>query len=342
MQRFTPATMLAFFMMAGFCGCTHDSTLARQDQAPPPLSKPEVTIVITDSGLGGLSVAADVAERMRIAGPFQKVDLVFFNALFSNNSGYNGLPDRNTKIRIFNSALESMERRLSPDLIIIACNTLSVLFDSTPFARRSSVPVKGIVKTGVDLIAENLKARPDTKVILLGTQTTIEEDAHRARLIERGFLPERILPQACPDLVPYIERGHNSSETEMLIFAYVDEALQKYSNGRHSLFVSFNCTHYGYALDLWKKAFAEFDVRPLAYLNPNSRLADFLFKGKNRTRYSNPEISMRALSMVEISEAQILSIGGWLDKISPKTAAALRAYRLTPDLFEWKSLVDGP
>jgi len=342
MRGFALPVILISIITAGFCACTQDNTFARQDDSPPLLSRPEVKIAVTDSGLGGLSVIASAAERMRNGGPFREVEFVFFNALFSKQGGYNSLPDRDSKIRVFNSVLESMERNESPDVIIIACNTLSVLFESTPFARRSTVPVRGIVEPGVELIAKNLKARPDSKVILFGTQTTIEEGVHRSRLTERGFLPERIITQACPDLVPYIERGYDSGETEMLIFAYVDEALQKNTNGRRALLVSLNCTHYGYALDLWKKAFAGFDIEPLAFLNPNPRLTDFLFEGEGADRFQNPDIRIRFLSMVEIGDSERRSIGSRLEKTSPQTAAALRDYELRPDLFEWKNLIKRP
>jgi hypothetical protein len=41
--------------------------------------------------------------------------------------------------------------------------------------------------------------------------------------------------------------------------------------------------------------------------------------------------------MVEISEGVRASLGEWLGRISPETAASLRAYELVPDLFEWRA-----
>lgn len=327
-----PCTLL--LLAWTFLSCSQENTYARQDRFSDFLSRSEIVIAVTDSGLGGLSTVAETEARMRERGPFRKVEFVFVSALFSNQGGYNSLPDRESKIRVFDSALESIETRFSPDLLLIACNTLSALYESTSFSRRTRIPVKGIVDTGVDLIAENLRGRPDSKVILFGTQTTIEEDVHRSRLLDRGFLPERIITQSCPDLVPYIERGFDSAETEMLIFAYVDEALQKTANGRQALFVSFNCTHYGYARKLWEKAFAGLGVIPAGFLNPNPKMADFLFRGEGAGRFDSPDISIKVYSMVEIGEAQRDSIGRWLDEVSPAAAAALRDYQKVPGLFE--------
>ena len=51
----------------------------------------DVTILVTDSGLGGLSVAADVAASLPESGVFDNAKIIFFNSLFHNRSGYNSL-----------------------------------------------------------------------------------------------------------------------------------------------------------------------------------------------------------------------------------------------------------
>ncbi len=66
--------LLAQFLYS--CSAKKQQTLTeRLDQF---FQKSEVTIAVTDSGLGGLSVMADAAERMREAKIFQEVNLVFF------------------------------------------------------------------------------------------------------------------------------------------------------------------------------------------------------------------------------------------------------------------------
>ncbi|HUU52432.1 MAG TPA: aspartate/glutamate racemase family protein [Candidatus Heimdallarchaeota archaeon] len=324
-----------------FSSCTDRQTFAKEDNLANFFSKREVTIAVTDSGLGGLSILGDAAERMKKENVFQKVHFVFFNALFSNEGGYNSLKTRDQKIEMFNSALESLEEKYSPDLILIGCNTLSVLYSSTSFSQNSIIPVVGIVKSGVDLIAQNLRTHPESKVILFGTQTTVSEGTYTQKLEERGFLPERVIPQACPELVSYIEKGYDSDETEMLILAYVDEALQKLGNPEPELYVSFNCTHYGYSLELWEKAFESLGVKPRAFLNPNFRMNDFLFQSLRTGRYKKTNVSVRVVSMVEIEKKRIRSIGTWLERLSPQTADALRNYTHDPKLFEWEKFVSG-
>ena len=98
-------------------------------------SRERVTIAVTDSGLGGLSIMAEAASRMKAARAFRGVDLVFWNALFSNDSGYNSLPSREDKVRIFDASLRSLAAEVKPDLILVGCNTLSVLLGDVPQVR---------------------------------------------------------------------------------------------------------------------------------------------------------------------------------------------------------------
>ena len=48
-------------------------------------------IVITDSGLGGLSVLGELERRIKENPIFENAELIFFNALFSPDYGYNSM-----------------------------------------------------------------------------------------------------------------------------------------------------------------------------------------------------------------------------------------------------------
>ena len=322
--------------------CSADKLTSIQDtKFTEFFKKDSVTIAVTDSGLGGLSIAAEAAERLRRANVFKRVNLHFYNALFSAEGGYNSLKTREEKILVFDSALRSLEKNYHPDLILIGCNTLSTLYEDTKFSNKTAIPVVGIIDSGVELIEKSLMASPEAKVIIFGTQTTVEEATYQKRLVEGGIKPERIITQACPELESFIERGWSSDETEMLISAYVDEALQKIKEGQKPLHVSLNCTHYGYALDSWKEAFSSIGIKPLSFLNPNARMIDFILQTEKRNRFPGTEMTVSVVSMVEISPERIDSIGSWLERVSPRTAEALEKYELKPDLFEWKKFVKG-
>ena len=311
-------------------------------QKKPPESrfhKDTVTIAVLDSGLGGLSVLAEAARRMKETGIYEGVDFVFFNALFSNEGGYNSLKTRPEKIAVFDSALKSLRDHFRPDVILIGCNTLSVLYKDTLFSKRADIPVFGIVDSGVGLIAQGLKEHPEASVVIFGTATTISERTYAVELEKLGFAADRIHGQSCPELESFIEKDPQGDETGMLISGSVGEAIEKLSSPPPPLLISLNCTHYGYSLPLWEKAFEETGIKPLAVLNPNSQMTDVLFRPELRGRFKKTEIRIRVVSMVELSRSKIDSLAPLLELISPETAEALRVYKHKPDLFEWKSLV---
>lgn len=301
--------------------------------------KEKVTIAVTDSGLGGLSVLAEAARRLKDARIFRAADFVFFNALFSAEGGYNSLRTREEKVAVFTSALENLEKKFRPDAILIGCNTLSVLIDDTPFARKTKIPVVGIIEPGIALIAWNLSRQANSSVLVFGTPTTIEESTYTKNLVELGFSEKWIITQSCPELETFIEANPSGDETALLISGFVREALEKVPAPRPPLLVSLNCTHYGYALPLWEKAFEEAGVRPAAILNPNAKMAEILVRQELVGRQPKTDIAVRVVSMVEIGTDKIDSLAQWLKEISPETASALLNYRLDPTLFEWRSLV---
>jgi glutamate racemase len=331
-------------LLVGFTapsGLVFSSACTTERESKPGLEsffrKKGVTIAVTDSGLGGLSVLAEAARRMKETRVFERADFVFFNALFSNEGGYNSLKTRAEKILVFDSALESLERRCRPDVILIGCNTLSVLFQDTEFAERTRIPVVGIVDSGVELIAAGMRDHPEASVIIFGTPTTISEGTY-PRELAVSSRPAN-LAQACPELETYIESAPRGDETELLITGGVSEAAQKLPAPHPPLLVSLNCTHYGYSLPSWEKAFEEAGIKPLAVLNPNFRMTDVLFEPKFRERYPRTEVRVRVVSMVEIDGRKIDSLSVWLEPLSPETAEGLRGYEHEPSLFEWRSFV---
>jgi glutamate racemase len=302
-------------------------------------AKRQVTIVVTDSGLGGLSIMAEAAARLKEAKIFENVRLVFSNALFSNESGYNSLKTRAEKIAVFNSVLDGLEKNYRPDLILIGCNTLSVLYQDTPFSKKTKIPVAGIIDVGVGMFLRALKINPDASLILFGTETTIGEGEHKRKLKEAGILEKRIIAQACPELASYIENGYQSDETGLLIASYVDEALAKLDNPKAPVYAGLVCTHYGYSLSLWNKAFEGRGQKPLGILNPNSEMLNFLFESGYKNRVKKTEMAAWVVSMVEIVESKRKSLGGWLEKVSRDVGAALANYELKPDLFKWQEYI---
>ncbi len=299
-------------------------------------NKKKATILVTDSGLGGLSVAADVSARLPQSGVFESVRIVFFNSLFHNRSGYNSLDSEGEKIRIFNQALKAMAKKYHPDLLLIACNTLSVLYEKTPFYRQAEFPMIGIVETGVDLISQEFDRNPGATAIIFATKTTIQSNAHKNLLVSRGYAENQIVGQACHKLAGSIERGYDSEETIGYINKYVAEALAKISEPSTPIFASLNCTHYGYSMAQFKDVFALQGFSDIKIIDPNPQMADFLFKPPYLNRYPQTDVTVEVVSKTKISQEEINSLAKLLQQVSPVTAQAFQNYRYEPDLFDAK------
>jgi glutamate racemase len=330
LQKFMLHLLIIVFL---FTQCSRK--IALNQQLDKFFSKEDVTILVTDSGLGGLSVAADLADRIPKSGVFKNVRVVFFNSLFHEKSGYNSLKTEQEKVDIFNTALEAMANKYAPDLLLIACNTLSVIYDKTEFFQSVTFPVIGIVETGVDLIAKQFDVAPGATAIIFATNTTISSNSHKNRLIERGYSAEKIIGQSCDLLTESIEEDYDGEMTSMLISEFVNQALEKVmTDSGASIFASLNCTHYGYSLQQFEESFTEAGYLEIKIVNPNPKMSNFLFESRYQNRYPKTAVNVEVVSKTKISAERINSLGSLLQITSPRLAEALKNYLHDPGLFD--------
>ncbi|MCF6268659.1 MAG: hypothetical protein L3J41_03015 [Melioribacteraceae bacterium] len=288
-------------------------------------------IVITDSGLGGLSVVAELEKRLNELPIFESAELIFFNSLYSSKYGYNSNIDFSEKVTIFNNALTSIEANYNPDLILIACNTLSVIFPHTEFASNSKINIKGILDCGINLFRNSIK-NSDEKTILFGTPTTINSNVYKDELIKLGINEAQIINQACPNLETQIQNNPNSIETQNSINRFVKEAVKKLGSIPQKTHVGFCCTHYGYSESLFANEFYNNLKSDFEILNPNNKMIDFLF-AETKKLYSHSNVAVKVVSQVELKKSEIELLSNILITNSPKTTAALRNYEFIKNLF---------
>jgi glutamate racemase len=305
------------------------SVTVRSDQSFK--NKKEITVVITDSGLGGLAVMDDIAKEMSRSGYYKTVNLIFVNALFDPDKGYNALIDRDQKIDVFNDVLYGISDLIHPDIILIGCNTLSVIYRETPFVKESRIPVYGIVESGVQLIEGSMSEDKRSLTIITGTETTISEDTHRKALLESGISDSRIITQSCPQLQSYIEKDPDGEDTEMLISFYIEEAISKLPADHGKVYLSLNCSHFGYSEPLWKNAFRISGTELAGILDPNTVMGDILLPENPGNRSFRTKLTMRVVSKVEIRNKE--SMYNFFHDSSPELAKALNNYDIVQDLF---------
>lgn len=296
-------------------------------------TRPDVTIVVTDSGLGGLSVAADLAARLPASGLVRSARIVFVNALLDDAIGYNDLKDEADKVRVFDAALAAMESRYRPDLVLVACNTLSVFYDKTEHARQGKTETVSIVPMGVDLIERALKETPDATAMVFATKGTIDSGTHRRLLLAQGVSDTKIVGQPCPKLTGAIERGAHSEETAGRIRGFVEEAITRLPEKKGPLVVSLNCTHFGYARPLWEETFEKLGFPGVKVLDPNPLMTDLVLREGAPRRYPETKVTVEVVSKTPITPDVKAALGALLRTTSPATADALEHWTHAPDLF---------
>lgn len=291
-------------------------------------------IIITDSGVGGLSVCAYAERFVRTHGFPEPVRLTFANAAPANDYGYNSMPSRELKVAAFDRFLTRVNERYEPDLIYVACNTLSVLLPDTPFFEKGVVPVKGIVETAADLLLRDLAANPESVAMIFGTQTTIDAGTYPRLLRERGIDASRIVSQACPGLADTISEDREGSRTKSEIAEWVRTAVEKMERKDRPVVACLACTHYGYRKDLFAESLADAGISATV-INPNERATDDVFGNPPGAAgaQTHREAEVEFVTRYAIPAATVEALTWFLSEISPRTVTAMQHFVHIPDLF---------
>ncbi len=285
--------------------------------------------MITDSGLGGLSVCAGLEQLLAKNNMGQGVELLYVNATPDDRIGYNSLETQNERIDLFDRFLKAANNRYAPDKIAIACNTLSVIYESTDFASKTEVEVKGIVDAGVALINRGLDDHPDHKLIIFATETTTEAGTYHS-LISAD--KSDVSAQECPGLAHAISNDATGIACKSLLNGYVDEALQRFNDSIQNIFAFLGCTHYGYQAEVFKTLLEDRGC-PTNILNPNDLLVEQLISNNHSPARGDTPLRIKFVSRYTIPRAEIESMESYFEDSAPLTLRALREQVVVPDLF---------
>jgi glutamate racemase len=212
------------------------------------------TILVFDSGLGGLTVFREVVKARRDARYVYVADDAFFPY---SSHGEAELVDR--VVALMGDVIEQ-ER---PDLIVIACNTASTLV--LPHLRaRFSVPFVGTVPAIKPACAASVSKR----VSVLGTEATVSREYTRA-LIRDFANGSDVTLVGSARLAGYAEAELNGTPVEDDAIAreiapcFVDEG------GRRTDMIVLACTHYPLLLE----RFNRLAPWPVSFLDPAPAIA---------------------------------------------------------------------
>ena len=212
------------------------------------------------------------------------------------------MPSTDIKAEVFNQALLSMEDKFSPDLILIACNTLSIVYPFTHFAKDSKTPVLGIVEFGVAMILTEMEKDDKSKVMILGTETTINSETHKNRLVEKGIKGDRIISQAFPGLESEIQDSPGSETVKGRIEFYLNEGVEKLHDRNEPVIAALCCTHYGFSSQLFYSTLEKIIDREITLLNPNEMMINSMVLEENRNSFSETKMNVQVVSRAVIDD----------------------------------------
>ena len=192
-------------------------------------------IAIFDSGLGGLTVVAELRRQL------PNESFVYFGD--TARVPY-GCKSAQTVTRFALQAVEFL-LQFDPKIIVAACNTASSMALET-LQEAVNIPVIGVIEPGAQAAA---KAAGEKCIAVIGTEATVSSRAYH-RAIWKLKPRARIVAKACPLLVGLVEEGRSPRDAivRMVVQEYL-EPLREHDPGVLVL----GCTHY----PLLREAFAE-------------------------------------------------------------------------------------
>jgi glutamate racemase len=259
---------------------------------------PAPTILVFDSGLGGLTVFREVAKARPDAHYVYVADDAFFP--------YGSHSEAALAARILPLMGELIER-YRPDLVVIACNTASTLV--LPQLRaRFGVPFVGTVPA----IKPACAASVTKQVSVLGTEATVSREYTRALIRDFANGTDVTLVGSA--------RLAGYAEAELQGMAVDDAAIRGEiapcfvdSGGRRTDTIVLACTHFPLLVDRLRRL----APWPVAFLDPAPAIA------RRVTDLLGPLVSMNAATV-----AQIAFTSGRLP--TPPLAATLSGFGLAP------------
>jgi glutamate racemase len=185
----------------------------------------QAPIGIFDSGIGGLTVARAIYERL----PYEST--IYFGDTARVPYG----PKSPETVRRY--SLEILHWLLAQGVkaVVIACNT-STAHALRTLQEATSVPVLGVIKPGARAAIETGSGGP---IGVIGTAGTIASDAYN-RAIQALAPGLTVVQRACPLFVPLVEEGWFEHPATELVAA---DYLRELRDARVRSLV-LGCTHY--------------------------------------------------------------------------------------------------
>lgn len=252
---------------------------------------PNSPILIFDSGVGGLSVLAEVRRALPDAPIIYAADL--------EAMPYGQKSEAEISARV-PALLGRLAERYHPRLITIACNTASTI--ALDMVREVlAVPIVGTVPA-IKPAAQITK----TGVIgLLGTAATVRQD-YVDRLEAKFAAGKTLLRHAAPDLVLAAEQKLRGDTPDPAIFTAAAKGILSQENGENVDTVVLACTHFPLVSQELSKAFLRESPREIAMVHGGTGIAAQVASLTNGQRFTRSEQDFAVFTGKAEGEADLL------------------------------------
>ena len=288
-------------------------------------------IGITDSGVGGLSVCAEVEAGLRESPCGRNLEILYLNAALQDDYSYNAMPARETKLEAFDRFLQNVRNRYRPDVLFIACNSLSALFQDPFFDSHRNIPIEGIVEAGTAQLQRALDAAPESGFIVFATPTTVEEGTYGQFLLQQGASEKQVVEQACPGLPDAISNDFSGTQSRKLLRRFVADAFSRFETAPAQIQAFLGCTHYGYQARVFAGLLAA-RAEEVRVLNPNRAAASDIL-GQIEPALGSGKARYRFITPYAIPAKPLGSLSYYLGERAPATVAALKEFEIDAELY---------
>lgn len=196
-------------------------------------------IGVFDSGVGGLTVAAEIMRQL----PNER--MVYFGD--TARVPY-GSKSKDTIIKFSRQIIRYLQTR-DIKAIVVACNTASALaLDEVK--KELDIPIIGVIEPGAKIAAESSR---NGRIGIIGTEGTINSHIH-THLIKQLKPSFEVTEKACPLLVPLVEEGFflDTPVAEEIVRSYLEIMKQRSVDT-----LILGCTHYPFLRDVIAKVMGE-------------------------------------------------------------------------------------
>lgn len=220
-----------------------------------PIKDPDAPIGVFDSGIGGLTVADAIRERM----PYESL-------FYFGDTAHLPYGDKSpASIRHYSDVISSQLLDHGCKAIVVACNTASSFAHHSLLKKVSDrIPVLNVIDPVAEFIASHL---PRARIGLIGTKGTVSSRVYLNR-IRKAAPKVRVSSRSTPLLAPMIEEGFFENRISRTVIA-------SYLSDRHLQGIDalvLGCTHY----PLIKEEIADYYDGKVEVIDPSLLVAEAL------------------------------------------------------------------